>query len=267
MKGGPDVKLIAGLLFLLSFVAAASGAGSPAASTIDGPVDGMAFVLIPEGSFTIGSPESDPWAGPDEKPQRTVEVEAFQMMTTEVTQAMWEAVTGENPSHFTGDGSRPVEMVSWDDCQEFIDALNSMGDGYVYRLPAEAEWEYACRAGTTARFYWGEIDSRWIVGRYCWFGDNSEETTHPVGLKLPNPWGLYDMIGNVAEWCQDWSHDGYEGLPDDGSAWVAGGGEYRRIRGSWWTGTIPSLRSAFRGDYAPGHRLNYVGLRLVRTPE
>jgi formylglycine-generating enzyme required for sulfatase activity len=264
-KGGKPVELPACLLFIAAAAAAPMGGGRTSIATMDGPVDGMVFALLPGGAFEIGSPEGDPLAEPDEGPVRAVALQPFQIMTTEVTQAMWLSVMGENPSHFTGEASRPVEMVSWDDCQAFVDSINSRDDGYTYRLPSEAEWEYACRAGSTTSYSWGETDAVWTAGSYGWIGDNSGNSTHPVGLLRPNAWGLYDMVGNVTEWCQDIYHDSYDGLPADGSAWESGGGETRILRGSWWSCTILSSRSAHRGDYAPGHRLNYAGLRLVRT--
>lgn len=265
MKGGPIVRFLA-CLSSLGALLLVSAANDPApGTTYEGPLEGMVFALIPAGTFTIGSPEADPNAEPDERPPQEIMISEFQMMTTEVTQAMWLSVMGANPSHFSGNLSKPVEMVSWDDCRQFVDSLNALDDGYTYRLPSEAEWEYACRAGTTTRFYWGDIDGEWMAGRYCWLGGNAEQTTHPVGGKLPNAWGLCDMMGNVTEWCQDWYHEDYEGIPLDGSARDSGGGTYRVMRGACWTGTVPACRSAHRDDCARDHRLNYVGLRLARS--
>ena len=214
----------------------------------------------------MGSPATDGSAESDEGPLRTVVLRPFQIMTTEVTQAMWESVMGADPAHFTGDPALPVEMVSWDDCRAFADSLDSRHDGYEYRLPTEAEWEYACRAGTTSPLFWGDIEADWMAGRYGWTGANSGGRTHPVATRLPNDWGIYDMVGNVSEWCQDRYHDNYDGLPLDGSAWVSGDGATRVLRGSWWSSTVPACRSAHRGDFEPGHRLDYAGFRLVRTP-
>ncbi len=232
--------------------------------TAEGPVADMVFALIPGGSFTMGAPDSVEGGERDALPRQTVEIAPFQIMTTEVTQAMWESLMGDNPSHFTGDDSRPVEMVSWEDCQDFVEALNAAGDGYSYRLPSEAEWEYACRAGTTTRFYWGESGD-WIARRFCWTGENSGRSTHPVAGRLPNAWGLYDMVGNVAEWCQDSYAESYDGLPLNGSVQYPGDSGFRVFRGSSWTGSLSSGASFARDDYASDVRLNYVGLRLVRT--
>jgi hypothetical protein len=152
------------------------------------------------------------------------------MMTTEVTQGMWQEVMGTTIhdlldlagpySSLSGVGSTfPVYLVSWNDCQEFIRKLNEMDSLCIYRLPSEAEWEYARRAGTTTRFYWGDEPAE--ADDYAWLLRNSNDQIHPVGLKLSNSWGLYDMVGNVGEWCQDNCQDSYHDAPTDGSAWVS----------------------------------------------
>ena len=125
---------------------------------------------------------------------------------------------GDNPSYFTGDDNLPVERVSWDNVQRFITKLNDKEGTSKYRLPSEAEWEYACRAGTTTRYSFGDNESE--LGEYAWYSSNSDSQTHPVGQKRANPWGLYDMHGNVWEWVQDCWHDSYSGAPADGRAWV-----------------------------------------------
>ena len=148
----------------------------------------------------MGSPSSEPKREKDEKQHRVTLTKGFYMGATEVTQSQWKAIMGNNPSYFKGD-NRPVEKVSWDDCQEFIRELNLQEGGNKYRLPTEAEWEYTCRAGTTTRFCFGDSESR--LGDYAWYSSNSSSKTHPVSRKKPNVWGLYDMHGNVWEWCED----------------------------------------------------------------
>lgn len=179
----------------------------------------------------------------------------FYMGRHEVTQAQWQSVMGNNPSNFRGE-NLPVEQVSWNDAQEFIRRLNALNDGYTYRLPSEAEWEYACRAGTTGD-YAGNLDAM------AWYGNNSEGRTYPVGTKQRNAFGLYDMHGNVLEWCEDWYHESYAGAPTDSSAWVSGGGQRRMLRGGSWNYYADGLRSANRSWYVPGVRNLYLGFRVV----
>ena len=223
-----------------------------------GPL-GMEFVWIPEGTFVMGSPE-DEYGRDDDEVQHEVRIsEGFWMGKYEVTQGEWEAVMGENPSVFDACGSRcPVESVSWADVQEFTQKLNEResGSGSRYRLPSEAEWEYAARAGTTGARY-GDLEE------IAWSLENSGEETHPVGTKGANAWGLHDMLGNVFEWTGDWygeypsaSVTDPEG-PSTASSRVARGG-------SWGT-DARGVRSAYRADYSPGHRNFNFGFRLVRT--
>ena len=232
------------------------------------PALGWTFATIPSGSFSMGSPSSELHRNSDEEPVHTVSVQAFELMTTEVTQEMWEEVMGSNPASGDGVGSSyPVYNVSWDDCQQFINQLNSLDTEYEYRLPSEAEWEYACRAGTTTAYYWGNS----MNGSYCWYTDNSS-STNPVAQKLPNAWGLYDMSGNVNEWCQDVYHDSYQdrysGAPTDGRAWLFMSGNNRShvYRGGGWHFFPLGCRSAFRGRWSADIRFFDLGLRLVRLP-
>jgi len=161
----------------------------------------MEFVLIPDGSFTMGS---DMLSGA--KPVHPVRIsQPFYLGKFEVTQQQWEKVMGSNPSRFKGAKNNPVEQVNWEDCQKFLEALKERVPGQTFRLPTEAEWEYACRAKTKTEYSFRDSPEK--LGEYAWFRDNSEEKTHPVGQKKPNPWGLYDMHGNVWEWCQDWHGD------------------------------------------------------------
>jgi formylglycine-generating enzyme required for sulfatase activity len=224
----------------------------PLASAVKNGI-GMELVLIPAGSFMMGSTNGSP----NEKPMHDVTISrAFYMGKYEVTRAQWQSVMGSNPSTFKGD-SLPVETVSWDDVIAFIARLNAQNDGYTYRLPTEAEWEYACRAGTTGD-YAGDLDAM------AWYDKNSGNKTHAVGTKLPNAFGLFDMHGNVWEWCQDWNHDSYTGAPGDGSAWLSGGEQkYRVLRGGSWFDIASYSRSATRYWDTPGHRLKLLGFRVV----
>ena len=192
------------------------------------------------------------------------------MQTTEVTQGQWKAVTGSNPSHFKNCGDHcPVEMVSWNDVQEFIKKLNQREGSGTYRLPTEAEWEYAARAGTTTAFANGDITVTYCsydsnldtVGWYCY---NSSNTTHPVAQKDPNAWGLYDMHGIVWEWCQDW-YGNYSSSSEINPTGPSGGSALVR-RGGSWSSSARYCRSAFRGNYFPDDRYTNLGFRLLRNP-
>ncbi|PXF60810.1 MAG: formylglycine-generating enzyme family protein [Candidatus Methanogaster sp.] len=221
----------------------------------------MEFVLIPAGEFEMGSPSGEEDRDSDEGPVHHVKIEKeFYMGRYEVTQKEWREVMGDNPSYFKGD-DQPVETVSWDKVQEFIRKLNDKEGADKYRLPSEAEWGYACRAGTTSRYAFG--DSELKLGDYAWYGGNSNSETHPVGRKKPNPYGLYDMHGNVWEWVQDKYHCDYDGAPTDGSAWESGDGAYRVNRGSSWFNFAGSCRSANRADRDPGDRYGSIGFRLL----
>jgi formylglycine-generating enzyme required for sulfatase activity len=219
----------------------------------------MKFTLIPAGEFDMGSKESD-----DERPVHKVKIKnSFYLGTYPVTQREWKAVMGDNnnPSTFNGD-DLPVELVSWDDVQEFIKKFNEKEGTDKYRLPSEAEWEYACRAGTTTRYSFGDSESK--LGDYAWYRDNSEDKTHPVGQKEPNSWGRYDMHGNVWEWVQDGWHSNYNGAPTAGSAWVTEGGAYLVIRGGSRNNLAKACRSAYRANNDLHHRDNDLGFRLLQ---
>ena len=220
---------------------------------------GMQFKLIPAGEFLMGSAADDPDKSSDETPQHRVRItRAFYLGIHEVTQEQFEKVMNRTPSYFKGP-SLPVENVSWEDATEFCKKLSELDGKNDYRLPTEAEWEYACRAGTTTRYSCGnELDSD-----CAWFQDNSDNETHPVGQKLPNGWGLYDMHGNVREWCQDWYGSDYYGeSPSDDPTGLSTGSD-RANRGGSWRFSVRSCGSAFRSRYKPDHGDSFLGFRCV----
>jgi uncharacterized repeat protein (TIGR02543 family) len=224
---------------------------------------GMEFVLIPAGKFEMGSPSGEEGRDSDEGPVHHVNIKkAFYMGGYEVTQKQWHEIMGDNPSYFEGD-NLPVEQVFWDDVQEFIKKLNEKEGTDKYRLPSEAEWEYACRAGTTTRYSFGDDESK--LGDYAWYDDNSGGKTHPVGQKKANPWGLYDMHGNVGEWVQDCWHDSYSGAPTDGRAWVVAC-EYgaKVYRGGSWGSDARGCRSARRVCCGPRICGSILSFRLLK---
>ncbi len=231
------------------------------------------LVSIKPGTFTMSSPgtEVDRYSN-NEGPQTVVTLtKAFWMGKYEVTQAEYLALMGSNPSEILGDLKRPVEHVYWNDAMNYCTKLTSqeraagrLPAGYVYRLPTEAEWEYACRAGTTTRFSFGDDPNYTQLGNYAWFSSNSGGTTHPVGMKLPNPWGLYDMHGNVWEWCLDWI-----GVYPGGSMTDPRGpntGSSRADRGGGWADDGRYCRSACRGGFLPDVATYLVGFRPVLAP-
>ncbi len=218
--------------------------------------------LIPEGSFVMGSPADELDRDDDEGPQHTVTIsKRFYMGIYQVTQEQWQAVMGNNPSEFISQGS-PVERISWSDCQAFITELNTKGIG-KFRLPTEAEWEYACRAGSTTRFPWGDDLTYSEIGTYAWYLENSDFSTHTVGQKAANRFGLYDMQGNVWEWCNDWYGD-YDASPQVDPKGPAEG-DFRTARGGSWFDDPFYFRSANRYDFDPADKYNNLGFRLVRT--
>jgi formylglycine-generating enzyme required for sulfatase activity len=232
---------------------------------------GMELVYVPAGSFLMGSPSAEIGWEPDEKPLHQVMIgEGFYIGRYEVTQAQWRAVMRRNPSAFKYCSRCPVDSVSWDDAQRFIRRLNARGDGFAYRLPTEAEWEYACRAGTTTPFAFGSSLS-WTQANFDGtfpYGGAAKGlirlTTTPVGSFQPNAWGLYDMHGNVWEWCEDWHHYSYDGAPTDGVAWLSGGlQKFRVLRGGSWKDRAYYLRSGERSADAPGSRAYYYGFRVA----
>lgn len=235
------VKAIA-LLLVLSWTSCAGAASFADCETCP------ALEAISGGSFEMGD---ENWA--DATPVRTVTLQAFAIGKHEVTQAQWRAVMGGNPSKATGCGDAcPVENVSWHEVQDFLQRLGAR-TGKSYRLPSEAEWEYACRAGSRNAYCGG--DDRAIL---TWFGKAGTQL-HRVGKKAANAWGLHDMSGNVWEWVQDCSHPNFAGAPSDGSAWTESGCKSRVIRGGSWWG-----RAASRMGLTPGYRAGDIGFRVAR---
>ena len=222
----------------------------------------MEFVWISPGSFRMGSPSSELGRDSDEGPVHEVEIsEGFWLGKYEVTQEQWVAVMGSNPSFYKGDARRPVENISWHDVQAFIGKLNPARET-LYRLPTEAEWEYACRAGSSTRWSFGDGDSR--LRDYAWYGgDNSLSGTKAVGSKWPNAWGLYDMHGNVREWVQDWYGNYNSSRQIDPRG--ASTGSSRVIRGGDFNLNAQNVRSAERHRYSPDYRNSGIGVRLLKV--
>src|SRR5215470_11663645 len=217
---------------------------------------GMEFVLIPPGTFKMGSDRGDP----DERPVHDVTIsKQFYMGKYEVTQGQWQAVMGTNPSLFPDNPKRPVDQVAWDDAQAFIRKLNAMEGVQLYRLPTEAEWEYAARAGSPRIYGFGNDPKQ--LGDYAWYRANAEHRTHPVGQKKPNAWGLHDMLGNVWEWVQDWEGKyASEAVTDPKGA---NSGTYHMRRGCAWNNEANVCRVANRYSVI-GYRDDFIGLRVVR---
>jgi formylglycine-generating enzyme required for sulfatase activity len=239
---------------------------------------GMKLKLIKPGDFLMGSPSS---LNTSEMPQHRVRItRPFYLGVYEVTQAEYQRVMGTNPSRFSEGGNQadrvsgkdtarhPVENVTWDEAVEFCRKLSSLQEersaGWKYGLPTEAEWEYACRAGTTTEWHCGDDMSQ--VGRYAWYRGVSDGRTHPVGQKQANPWGLYDMHGNVFEWCEDrYDEDYYRSSPTDDPLGPKTG--WRRVhRGGSWDRDPPRCRSANRYSREPAFRSDQLGFRVVRVP-
>ena len=230
----------------------------------------LEMVLIPAGEFLMGSPDTDKDAWDNEKPRHWVRIsKPFYLGRCPVTQQQWEALMGNSPSYFEEPmPNNPVDGVSWDDCQQVLKRLNerlrqphAVGDG-EFRLPSEAQWEYACRAGSTTRYYFGDNES--VLGEYAWYNANSGSMTHPVGEKKCNAWGLYDMHGNVSEWCQDWYDAGfYANSPGDDPTGPEAG-SHRVFRGGYWLCNGKFCRSAARYDFWPGLRDSIVGFRFAK---
>jgi formylglycine-generating enzyme required for sulfatase activity len=226
---------------------------------------GMEFVLIPAGEFMMGSADDDPNAHDNEKPAHKVTIgKAFYLGKYAVTLAQWEAVMGYDPSRFRDDPRYPVENVSWYDVQEFIQCLNRKEGHDRYRLPTEAEWEYACRAGSSSAFSFGDDGDR--LARHAWYEENSKDGRHPVGELAPNTWGLYDMHGNVWEWVQDAYDRAYYRRSPSVDPRGPDAGLRRVIRGGDWRHGAQDCRSAARVGDRPDYRYDDIGFRLALSP-
>jgi formylglycine-generating enzyme required for sulfatase activity len=224
-------------------------------------VGGVKFKMVDVegGTFNMGATvEQASDAFDDEKPAHQVTLSSFAIGQTEVTQELWQAVMGNNPSSFTGDLQRPVEYVSWNDCQQFITQLNQM-TGKNFRLPTEAEWEYVARGGNKSQGY--KYAGSHIIDDVAWCYSNANLTTHPVATKAPNELGLYDMSGNVNEWCQDW----YGSYSADAQTNPTGpsSGSSRVVRGGSYYNNARGCRVAYRFKLAVTNRVSYLGLRLA----
>ena len=247
---------------------AAQTPAAPFVATVGAPFrdcpDCPELTVIPAGRFLMGT-KLDPFSyflpPRDEQPQHPVTVAAFVLATHEVTQAEWFAVMGDNPSAYKG-RNLPVERVSWDETQLFIQKLNAV-TGKVYRLPTEAEWEYAARAGTTTLYSFGDDAAR--TGTYAWHFDIADFRTHPVGEKLPNAFGLYDMYGNVWEWVQDCYTASYVGAPTDAGTAVTEEICFHVLRGGSWLNDPGNQRSATRNRATADYRNDTMGFRVART--
>jgi formylglycine-generating enzyme required for sulfatase activity len=231
----------------------------------------MKFVWIQPGTFIMGSPKTEKWRKDDEFQHKVALTKGFYMGVYPVTQEQWTALMDKNPGKFTDGKNLPVEQVNWNECQEFIKKLAEK-EKKPYRLPTEAEWEYACRAGTTTPFYCGETistDQANYNGNYV-YGDGKKgpyrEKTVPVGSFPPNPWGLYDMAGNVGQWCQD-GLDQYSKKQDVVIDPLGTTGESRVIRGGSWIDNPMECRSAYRGGSRPALRHSLVGFRICLNAE
>jgi len=241
-------------------------------NTIESIYENM--VSIPGGTFEMGCSAGDTWcegdesAFQDESPRHTVTISSFKMSAYEVTQGQWETVMGDNPSYFSPGYDFPeclhcpVEQVSWDDVQDFIEALNSQ-TGKQYRLPTEAEWEYAARAGTTTMYYCGDDET--CLADSAWYIDNSGEVSSAAGQKTPNAWGLYNMLGNVFEWVQDWYDEEYYTSSPGTDPQGLESGAYRVFRGGSWGSYARACRLSIRGYGSPSFNGSFLGFRLCLT--
>ena len=233
---------------------------TPASQDRSFTVGGVTFkmIAVEGGTFTMGATSeqgSDAWD--EEKPTHSVTLSSYSIGETEVTQALWQAVMGSNPSYFSG-SNKPVEQVSWDDCQDFIRKLNAL-TGENFRLPTEAEWEYAARGGNKSRGY--KYAGSNNIDNVAWYYDNSGSQTHNVATKSPNELGLYDMSGNVREWCQDRYGSYSSGSQTNPTGPTSG--YFRVIRGGYWSAYARICRVSFRADFDPAYRDSGMGLRLA----
>lgn len=229
------------------------------------------MVYIPPGTFMMGSPPSEKGRYDDEKQYQVTLTKGFYIGVTEVTQGQWKRIMGNNPSHFKSCGDAcPVDQISWNECGEFILRLNTQEKTRRYRLPTEAEWEYACRATSQSAFANGDITEKDCgydpnLDKVGWYCRNSGGKTHPVAQKKPNSWGLYDMHGNVWEWCNDWYGE-YPSIPAIDPKGPSSGSN-RVFRGGGWDLSARRCRSAFRDKYSPNVKYKLLGFRLAREAD
>jgi formylglycine-generating enzyme required for sulfatase activity/Flp pilus assembly protein TadD len=270
------------IVLLITFAAQ----GSETDGVSEGPLEGMLFVSIPSGDFLIGSDTSCSERF-NEVPQRVIQIDSFEIMSTEVTQGMWKELMGSEESSIPflwtglcGKGSdHPVYAVSWFDCRRFINRLNALDSSYIYRLPGEAEWEYACRSGSDTDFFWGDSDHDSLAGSYCCYRIDQIQPETPSGtLEVAslesNSWGLFDMAGNVSEWCFDRYSSDYDYLPPDGSPFLypcdnqwPHAMSFRRVhRGGSWLTSLSGCRSGSRSSLSPDLWATCIGFRVVRVP-
>jgi formylglycine-generating enzyme required for sulfatase activity len=248
------------ITYLAWLISSRSGAGDVPVSprSVAANAQGMEFVSIPAGKFMMGCSAGDSQCYGDENPRHEVTISrSFELGKYEVTQGQWVKVMGNNPSSFKGDDRLPVEQISWNDAQGFVMKLNTLNDGYRYRLPTEAEWEYAARGGADGPYY-GNLDA------IAWYDSNSGSKTHPVGQKQPNGYGLYDMLGNVWEWCSDWYGESYYGGSPAADPKGPSSGQYRVVRGGSWGGNSWDARVSYRLRYVAVDRLDDYGFRVCR---
>lgn len=225
---------------------------------------GIRLRYIPPGEYYMGSPKDELMRETDERRHKVKIQSAFYIGVTEVTQKQYESLMGENPSFRKGD-NLPVERVRWDNAVEFCKKMSELHPEFTYRLPSESEWEYACRAGTTTRFYWGDDQEGKEIEGYAYYSENSSERAHAVGKKKPNPWGLYDMIGNVKEWCNDLygEYPTLLGKPEPKNYWSEVHGV---IRGGGFRYPVKYCRTARRAHIHRSSMGSALGFRVVAEP-
>ena len=225
-------------------------------------VNGVSFemIAVEGGTFTMGATsEQGSDAYDDEKPAHQVTLSSYYIGKTEVTQELWQAVMGSNPSKFSGT-NLPVEKVSWEDCQSFVIKLNEL-TGKNFRLPTEAEWEYAARGGNKSNGF--KFSGGNNIAEVAWYSGNGNKISHPVATKAPNELGIYDMSGNVWEWCSDWYSSSYYTSSSQTNPTGPNSGSYRVYRGGSWSGNDRYCRVSHRDSNYPSYRFNYLGLRLA----
>lgn len=292
-RAGLKYRILSGtnLLGLQQVVTMVDGTGLPQSVSVDGSAERMQFFRIEEiaitpitnmayiqpGAFQMGSPLTETGRDLDEDPiTQVILTGGIWMGKYEVTQRDYEALMETNPSEFTGDPDFPVETVTWHNAIDYCSRLTTreraagrIPTGFAYRLPTEAEFEYACRAGTTTRYFFGNDPNLTLIGSYAWYGGNSGGAPHRVGQKLPNAFGLYDMSGNVWEWCMDWYSDYYPGGTVTNPQ-GPGSGAGRVFRGGSFLVNLNSAaycRSSMRNYVSPIYSRNNVGFRVVLAPE